>query len=62
MTGMSYLSRIWLNPLRTGTQRMLRNPQVLHAAILGGLSRQPVTERVLWRLDLTPRTASASSS
>jgi CRISPR system Cascade subunit CasE len=48
---MPYLSRVRLNPLRTGTQRMLRNPQVLHAAVLGGLSRQPVEERVLWRLE-----------
>ncbi|MEU7754281.1 type I-E CRISPR-associated protein Cas6/Cse3/CasE [Micromonospora sp. NPDC049171] len=48
---MPYLSRIHLNPLRTQTQRMMRNPQVLHATVLGGLSRQPVTERVLWRLD-----------
>jgi CRISPR system Cascade subunit CasE len=48
---MAYLSRIWLNPLRTGAQRMLRSPQVLHAAVLGGISRQPVAERVLWRLD-----------
>ncbi|MEH0933995.1 type I-E CRISPR-associated protein Cas6/Cse3/CasE [Micromonospora psammae] len=48
---MPYLSRIRLNPLRTQTQRMLRNPQVLHAAILGGLSRQPVDERVLWRME-----------
>ncbi|MEV5767960.1 type I-E CRISPR-associated protein Cas6/Cse3/CasE [Micromonospora sp. NPDC052213] len=48
---MPFLSRIHLNPLRTQTQRMLRNPQVLHAAVLGGLSRQPVTERVLWRLE-----------
>lgn len=48
---MPYLSRIWLNPLRTGAQRMLRSPQVLHAAVLGGLSRQPVEERVLWRLE-----------
>ncbi|MEV0217543.1 type I-E CRISPR-associated protein Cas6/Cse3/CasE [Micromonospora sp. NPDC050695] len=48
---MPYLSRIRLNPLRTKAQRMLRNPQVLHAAILGGLSRQPVDERVLWRLE-----------
>lgn len=46
---MPYLSRIFLNPLRTQSQRMLRNPQVLHAAVLGGISRQPVTERVLWR-------------
>lgn len=48
---MPYLSRIWLNPLRTGAQRMLRSPHVLHAAVLGGLSRQPVEERVLWRLE-----------
>lgn len=50
---MVYLSRIWLNPLRTGAQQMLRSPQVLHAAVLGGISRQPVNERVLWRLDRT---------
>jgi CRISPR system Cascade subunit CasE len=48
---MPYLSRISLNPLRQQTQRMLHNPQVLHAAILGGISRQPVTERVLWRME-----------
>lgn len=46
-----YLSRIWLNPLRTGTQRMLRSPQVVHAAVLGGLPEQPVEERPLWRLE-----------
>lgn len=48
---MAYLSRIFLNPLRSGTQRLLRNPQALHAAVLGGLTTQPVTERVLWRLE-----------
>ncbi|EIV92930.1 type I-E CRISPR-associated protein Cas6/Cse3/CasE [Frankia sp. QA3] len=48
---MTYLSRIWLNPLRTGAQALLTNPQRLHAAVLGGLSRQPVTERVLWRVE-----------
>jgi CRISPR system Cascade subunit CasE len=52
---MTYLSRIWLNPLRTRTQSFLRNRQALHAAILCGLSRQPVTERVLWRLETTDR-------
>lgn len=46
---MPYLSRIYLNPLRTGAQSLLRNPQRMHAAVLGGLSRQPVDERVLWR-------------
>lgn len=48
---MPYLSRIWLNPLRSRAQLFLRNPHALHAAVLGGLARQPVTERVLWRLD-----------
>ena len=48
---MAFLSRVYLNPLRRQAQRMLRNPQLLHAAVLGGLSRQPVTERVLWRLE-----------
>jgi len=47
---MPHLSRIWLNPLRARTQTLLRNPHVMHAAVLGGLSRQPVDERVLWRL------------
>lgn len=49
---MPYLSRIWLNPLRAGTQRMLRNPQLVHAAVLGSIAEQPVTERVLWRLEM----------
>ncbi|MEU2030777.1 type I-E CRISPR-associated protein Cas6/Cse3/CasE [Nocardia amamiensis] len=48
---MTYLSRIWLNPLRTGAQRLIRNPQATHAAVLGGISAQPINERVLWRLD-----------
>lgn len=52
---MTYLSRIWLNPLRTKTQSYLRNRHALHATVLGGLSRQPVTERVLWRLDTADR-------
>lgn len=51
---MPYLSRIWMNPLRTRAQLFLRNPHALHAAVLGGLSRQPVTERVLWRLEPDP--------
>lgn len=52
---MTYLSRIWLNPLRTGAQALLRNPEKMHAAVLGGLARQPVTERVLWRLEASER-------
>ncbi|MCI0686538.1 MAG: type I-E CRISPR-associated protein Cas6/Cse3/CasE [Sporichthyaceae bacterium] len=56
---MPYLSRVWLHPLRPAAQRMLRNPHVLHAAVLGGLSRQPVAERVLWRPEAgTPYRAS----
>lgn len=48
---MPYLSRIWINPLRQGAQRLLGNPQAMRAAVLGGIPVQPVTERVLWRLD-----------
>ena len=51
---MPYLSRVSMNPLRSGAQLLLRNPQAMHAAVLGGLSRQPVTERVLWRLERAP--------
>ncbi|MBT8224412.1 MAG: type I-E CRISPR-associated protein Cas6/Cse3/CasE [Dactylosporangium sp.] len=53
---MVYLSRIWLNPLRTKAQRILRDPQTAHAAILGGIAHQPVTERILWRLEPDPAT------
>ncbi|MER7283942.1 type I-E CRISPR-associated protein Cas6/Cse3/CasE [Dactylosporangium sp. NPDC000244] len=53
---MPYLSRIWLNPQRTKAQLILRNPQVAHAAVLAGISRQPVSERVLWRLEPDPVT------
>ena len=52
---MTYLSRIFLNPLRTQAQRLLRNPRAMHAAVLGGLSRQPVAERVLWRMETDQR-------
>jgi len=48
---MPYLSRIRLNPRRRESLRLLANPQRLHAAVLAGTSRQPVTERVLWRLE-----------
>lgn len=48
---MPHLSRIWINPLRAASRPLLANPQVLHAAVLGGIPTQPVTERVLWRLD-----------
>jgi len=48
---MPYLSRIWINPLRQQSQRLLSQPQAMHAAVLGGIPTQPVDERVLWRLD-----------
>lgn len=55
---MPYLSRVYLNPLRSGAQNLLRNPQRMHAAVLGGLSCQPVEERVLWRLETDVHRAS----
>ncbi|MFI6218479.1 type I-E CRISPR-associated protein Cas6/Cse3/CasE [Nocardia brasiliensis] len=48
---MAYMSRIWINPLRDGARRLILSPQVAHAAVLGGISAQPIDERVLWRLD-----------
>ncbi|GLY03975.1 type I-E CRISPR-associated protein Cas6/Cse3/CasE [Actinoplanes sp. NBRC 101535] len=53
---MPYLSRIWLNPLRTETQAYLRNPRAVHAATLGGFSEPAPDERVLWRLESAPGT------
>jgi CRISPR system Cascade subunit CasE len=46
-----FLSRIYLNPRRAKTRSLLAEPQMLHAAVLAGIPRQPVTERVLWRMD-----------
>lgn len=48
---MPFLSRIWINPLRQGAQKLLQHPQAMHAAVLGGIPTQPVQERVLWRID-----------
>ncbi|WP_149552869.1 type I-E CRISPR-associated protein Cas6/Cse3/CasE [Streptomyces marokkonensis] len=48
---MPYLSKIALNPRRRAAVTLLSSPHRLHAAILSGLAEQPVTERVLWRLD-----------
>ena len=45
------LTRVWINPLRTGARDLLRNPQAMKAAVYAGLPTQPVTERPLWRLD-----------
>ena len=48
---MTFLTRIRLNPQRAQARRFLSDPQSLHAAVLAGIVSQPVTERVLWRLD-----------
>ncbi|GGU62261.1 type I-E CRISPR-associated protein Cas6/Cse3/CasE [Streptomyces daghestanicus] len=48
---MPYLSKIALNPRRRAAVSLLSSPHRLHAAVLAGLAVQPVTERVLWRLD-----------
>ncbi|CAL9659274.1 type I-E CRISPR-associated protein Cas6/Cse3/CasE [Streptomyces sp. enrichment culture] len=48
---MPYLSKIPLNPRRRGAVSLLSSPHRTHAAVLSGLAVQPVTERVLWRLD-----------
>ncbi|WUD70247.1 type I-E CRISPR-associated protein Cas6/Cse3/CasE [Streptomyces sp. NBC_00510] len=48
---MPYLSKIPLNPRRREATALLGNPHRMHAAILAGLAVQPVTERVLWRLE-----------
>ncbi|MCX5206049.1 type I-E CRISPR-associated protein Cas6/Cse3/CasE [Streptomyces sp. NBC_00237] len=48
---MPYLSKIPLNPRRNGALRFLGNPHAIHAAVLASLATQPVTERLLWRLE-----------
>lgn len=48
-----FLSRIQLNPVRRGAQRLLGSPHALHAAVLAAFpDPSPRPEgRVLWRLD-----------
>ncbi|OAR21863.1 type I-E CRISPR-associated protein Cas6/Cse3/CasE [Streptomyces sp. ERV7] len=48
---MPYLSKIALNPRRRQAVSLLSSPHRLHAAILAGLAVQPVTERILWRME-----------
>lgn len=50
---MTTLSRIWLNPLRSGGQRLLGSPQRMHAAVLGGFADLAPADRVLWRLEVS---------
>jgi CRISPR system Cascade subunit CasE len=48
---MPYLSKIRINPLRHKGRQLLGNPHIAHAMITGGVAVQPVTERILWRID-----------
>ncbi|KPI15681.1 CRISPR-associated protein, Cse3 family [Actinobacteria bacterium OK074] len=48
---MPFLSKVPLNPRRNGALALIGNPHALHATVLAGIARQPVTERVLWRLE-----------
>ncbi|MFE5595468.1 type I-E CRISPR-associated protein Cas6/Cse3/CasE [Streptomyces sp. NPDC056549] len=52
---MPHLSKIRINPRRRDAIRLLGNPQAMHAAVLAGITEQPVTERVLWRLETADR-------
>lgn len=51
-----YLTRTYLNPRRSGAQRLLASPHKIHAATLACFPGQPVAPasesgRVLWRID-----------
>ncbi|WP_159945302.1 type I-E CRISPR-associated protein Cas6/Cse3/CasE [Nocardiopsis sp. FR6] len=52
---MPYLSRIRINPLRSGAQPLLKNPHQMKIAVLGGVPGRPPEEPVLWRLDTFDR-------
>lgn len=46
---MSFLSSVRINPLRRGAQRLIQNPQAMHAAVEGVLPSGD--RRILWRLE-----------
>ncbi|MFI6575404.1 type I-E CRISPR-associated protein Cas6/Cse3/CasE [Nocardiopsis sp. NPDC050513] len=48
---MPYLSRIRINPLRSGAQALLENAHRMKIAVLGGVPERVDDEPVLWRLD-----------
>jgi CRISPR system Cascade subunit CasE len=50
-----YLSRIRLNPLRSGTQPLLSNPHKMKTMVLGGIPDRDPQQSVLWRLDTADR-------
>jgi len=53
---MTWFSRVMLNPQRRGAQKLMGNPQAMHAAVMaafapGTLENSTAPGRVLWRLD-----------
>lgn len=48
---MAHFSKVLLDPLRRRTQELLSNPHTMHQELYDAVTRQPVQERVLWRLD-----------
>lgn len=48
---MPYLSRIRINPLRSGAQPLLKNPHRMKIQVLGGVPDPSPDAPVLWRLD-----------
>ncbi|MET9782411.1 type I-E CRISPR-associated protein Cas6/Cse3/CasE [Nocardiopsis alba] len=52
---MPYLSRIRINPLRSGSQPLLKNPHKMKIEVLGGVPARAQDEPVLWRLDTFDR-------
>ncbi|MTV26248.1 type I-E CRISPR-associated protein Cas6/Cse3/CasE [Nitriliruptoraceae bacterium ZYF776] len=49
---MTYLSRIWINPQRAQSRRLLGDRQAMHAAVLAGIPDVAAETRVLWRVDV----------
>ena len=48
---MPYLTRLTFNPMASSVQYFMQNRQKIHATILNAITIQPVTERILWRLE-----------
>lgn len=46
-----YFSRVWLDPTRRGTRRLLASPQRVHAVVAGAINSGGPAGRPLWRLD-----------
>ncbi len=54
-----YISRVYLDPCREETIRLVRSPYRIHAAVERAFSsareKEDGTGRILWRLDVSPR-------